>query len=191
MKIEIDPGTHILAACKEAIEAAKKHGEPVMFDFNGIGMTAHHDGDALGMMHDWNIKAQQKAEEYRRSPAGIKAAQEAAQRARDNQAKVDELLGTLRQAVNRVDTLVDWLAEFCVPADHVNVTYDKSVIIESIRHAGYVKNYGVGDPPESFGTRDRMGRYIIGQALTNMMEHDLPPHPITTTFAERFRRLPA
>lgn len=31
-----------------------------------------------------------------------------------------------------------------------------------------------------------MARYIVGQVLNCMVTHNMPPHPVTTTFVERY-----
>ena len=90
-----------------------------------------------------------------------------------------------------LEKIIDWLDEFTPLSDDIGVTseFNPFDISNQLTRAGFNENEGVGEDPGWFNTRQRMGRYIIGQVI-NCLNKGMPPHPITTTFIEKYRQLP-
>jgi hypothetical protein len=85
-------GTHISAACEEAVTLAKQEGCNVEFDFNEIKLTATSDTDPLVLAQFYDDECTRRREAYHASPE-YKAQQEEAERKdRERQATVDAML---------------------------------------------------------------------------------------------------
>jgi hypothetical protein len=84
--------------------------------------------------------------------------------------------------------LMDWLESFTLPADDIAVKINHGYIAGLMEGAGYVENDGVGNSPEWFSNQERMGRYIVGQAIA-CLKSGMPPHGITLSFVAKWRGL--
>jgi hypothetical protein len=100
---------------------------------------------------------------------------------------------------NNLDHLIGWLHSFAHHANAASVDFDAAAglrrgglewICLLFESKGYRDGDGVGQDPDWFCTRARLGRYIIGQAI-NCMRKGLPPHPgATERFCSQYFALP-
>src|SRR5688500_283042 len=84
-------GCHISDACKEAVSLANQHSCPASFTFNGIELKATPDKSAGDLEAEWSRESDRRAEAYRRSPAGMKAAAQRTVEVARKQEQVDAL----------------------------------------------------------------------------------------------------
>jgi len=126
-----------------------------------------------------------KAQAYRNSPEGKKAAQEAKARKFYCQAEVDRLLTFIPR---QLDELVPWLAHFSEVADHVGVDFCYTSLASKLEAYGYAESAHVTKDKEAAKrwTRKQLGEYIVGQAI-HCLRFNMPPHPLTQMFAEQYR----
>lgn len=89
------------------------------------------------------------------------------------------------QGATRLDSLMAWLKELTPLVDWAGISLDKETILRQLRDAGFKSNQFVGEKEDWFNTRERLGLWIIGQAM-NCMEHGMGPHPMTVTFCEKY-----
>lgn len=184
-------GEHINTACGEATRIARKNGLPVTFDFNGIKLTATPDRTAMDIVADYDRETERRAEEYRNSKEGRLEAARRKKRIRELGTKADKLLSEIDKVLGSKSLyeVMDWLKEFVPVADDISVTFDKKALAAKFEAAGFMENEGVGRKPEWFVTRERMGRYIVGQAIS-MLKAGMSPHPITVSFVDKYKALP-
>ena len=192
MKTKYDPGagTHINRACAEACEIAKETGEDVSFDFNEIILTATPETDAVSLAKEYARLSEERRQAYLESPQGKVAAEKRAAEIVEKIGKVDALVSALPEILQNGDmgNLIGWLESFTLPADDIAVKIDHARLAGMLEGAGYVENDGCGNPPEWFSTRERMGRYIVGQAIA-CLRRGLPPHGVTLGFIKKWRGL--
>jgi len=181
-------GSHITKACDEAIGLAKESGNPVSFKFNDIALRVLPDDQSSVLVARWQSLLDDRQRAYRESPAGRKAAAERAETVKRKQVELDscvEALPKILRADNHLNALVYWLVEIVEPADDVDVAWDSAAVADRLIAAGYSENEYAGHEPEWFNSRERMGRYLLGQAI-NCMKKGLPPHSITLSFAQKY-----
>ena len=180
MKTQYDPGagTHINRACAEASEIAKENGEEI--SFNDIILTATPEMDAEELVNEYSRKSEERRKAYLESEEGKRAAEKRAAEIVEKNGKVNALVAALPEILKTggLGNLMDWLESFTIPADDIAV---------KINH-GYIENDGVGNSPEWLSTQDRMGRYIIGQAIS-CLRMNMPPHGVTLGFVKKWRGL--
>jgi hypothetical protein len=187
-EVELLAGWHISRACREI--AAKVSDSPAFGLFNGIRIDAMPGDSAESLERQWTDKLNEAQRVYEASPEYRERQSERRRSVARKQSSIDSLMmvmdfGTLN------DTLV-WLEAFTELADDVDVKYDRRAVVDALLAAVYVKGEFVSKDP---AVRQRletdsnaMGHYIVGQALACMIDHNMPPHPITVTFVERWRK---
>lgn len=185
------PGTFIQTACAEAVEQAKATGLNVWFRFNDVELIAKHDTNPDDLVAAWKREVEWIGEQYRNSPAGRADAARRAEQIDTRTKRASELLSEIDSVLagRRLGELMDWFKEFTPLADDVCVTFNQPALAEKFVAARYVPGYGVGRDPGWFNSRTRMARYIVGQAISCLM-NDMPPHPITIHFIEKYEALP-
>ena len=131
--IEILVGTDINRACIQLVQAAKvADGGQAQCEFNGVTITASADSEPTDLVDWWDGEMKREADEYRKSPAGIKAAQEADVRLKQAQATVDRCMDKLPSLDFTNDlALLEWMAEIQDGADHTGVKEYPHVILPS------------------------------------------------------------
>ena len=179
------PGEHISRAARRAIEAGA-----AALTFNEITIPVESISTPESIEAAYTRLVESAQERYRASPEGIAAAKRADDYRAECQRAVDSLVADLPEAAASIDATVQWLADFCQPANHIDVRHDMRKIFDTLAEADYTANFGVGNPPEWFSTRGRVGRYIIGQGMSCLAK-GLPPHGNTITFAEKYRAMKA
>lgn len=200
MTYEPSAGTRIEHACDEAVKLAKRSGATVRFKFNDVELKATPDLKPDEIVDDWRRESARLSEEYRNSPEGRA---EAARRAAEIVSKQDAVTAAIRSLPglvenNNMDHLMGWLHSFVEHADDIGVDMNAAANLNGGGHEwiailfeskGYKENHHVGQSPEWFNTRERMGQYIIGQAI-NCLRRGMPPHPITQSFVAKYYALP-
>lgn len=187
---EPDSGTHIEHACKEATALAIKAGHVIPFKFNDIALTASPQTSWKKLAEKFHSDCEKRRTEYEQSPEGIEAAENRKSEIAIKQQTVSNLIATLPTTLKEgsLDDVIDWLKRFTNPSDDIGVRFDKQKVSEIFEFHGYMENEGVGEKPDWFNTRERMGRYIIGQAI-NCLKSGMPPHGITLSFIEKYEKL--
>jgi hypothetical protein len=186
---EPSPGTHIATASREAAALAVQHRRAVTFNFNDICVIAWPGDSPEYIEAQWTCTHDRKAKQWHDGPGGRK--HQEWKRAEDakHQEATDALCRRLPDAIaGSLDAVVAWCAELSEVADWCGVNWDKCRVRRMLENAGYREGENVGQPQDWFTTRDRLGRYIVGQAL-NCMAMGMPPHPMTRVFAERYAKL--
>lgn len=203
------PGEHVSHAALAAAQTAKKSKCRVRFDFNGIRLEASPKKSPVTLVWEFGRCWDQRAETYRLSKEGQTAAKKRAQEVARNQDATAAAIRTLcglcsdkepsRSWPSKLDCLVGWLHSFSHYADDIGVDMDAAAGVKSGGHeyvallfesAGYKQDHHVGQPPEWFNTRERMGQYIVGQAIA-CLRRGMAPHPVTQAFAAKYYALPS
>lgn len=185
-------GEDIRQSCEATISLAQANSEPVTFTHNGVTVTANPDSTAEGLYQQWRAEMDRQAEEYRRSPEGIRQAEEAKARLVSDQGIVDSLIDRLPDVLHsrNLDNLMSWCKNFTNPADHTGVTFEHQYVFNLLMGAGYIENAHVGKAPEFFDNRQVMGEWIVGQVI-DCLSKGMGPHPITQMFVDKYFELPA
>lgn len=188
---EPSAGERIGHACVEAVRIAKTNLQPCVFTFNGIELVADVDSSPSRLIESWRGQLEQRQAEYRNSPEGIQAAANRAAAIVKKQAALDATVAALPKILrtdNHLDAVVRWIKELIDPADDVATKWNPQEVADQLEAAGYVENEHVGQKPEWFNARERMGRYVIGQAIS-AMRLGMPPHPVAYKFIDEYFRL--
>lgn len=180
-------GENIDFSCKHTLELAKKGKCRVMFKFNDIKLEATPNKSLDTLKWKFNNILGQKSEAYRVSKKGQDSIKARKVQVSEKQEKIDFLIRDMGFAMFKMDVLMDWLYNFTEVADDIDVKYNSAEIIK-VLESKYVENAYVGDPPNSFNNKDKMGKYIIGQAINNL-KSGMPPHSICMKFIEDYRKL--
>ena len=188
---EPSPGTRIETACDEAVNMAKQIGSTVRFKFNDVELTATPTTKPHSIVSEWQQESKRLSEKYRNSPQGRAAAKARTAEISRLKTQSEALLMSLSSILlsGSTDELMGWLKSFAPISDDVCVKFDTAAVAAKFEAAGFKENEGVGKKPEWFNTRNRMARYIIGQAI-NCLKRGMPPHPITVSFIEKYESLP-
>ena len=208
-----EAGTQISFACEEAINIADRHHDEVSFDFNGVNVIAKPGGLPGALVQEWSDIQQRQAEEYRKTPEYKEKKLQRDKEVATKSARIKELLEDFAPLVERafldkaieyrmhdllpsnphkyLEKIIDWIDEFTPLADDIGVQgdYDTTLLAQQLEAAGFFEGEGVGQDPEWFSTREKMGRYIIGQVLS-FLKKGMSPHPMTNSFIEKYRELP-
>jgi hypothetical protein len=184
-------GSHIDRACEEACRYAATDNDIVAFTFNGITLVANPKTDWRELSKQYSEKSDQRREDYRKSPEGIAAATQRADDVAKKQKIVSDLIYALPKVLagGRLDDAITWLKQFTNPADDIEVKFNASEVARSFIAYGWKENDCVGEKPEWFNSKYRMGRYIVGQAI-NCLKMGMAPHGITLSFIEKYEALP-
>lgn len=182
-----DCGTHIDMACAEAVRLAVRQHCTVRLVFNGIELEANPASRASALAESYHSEMDRRAELHRQSPEGIAAVARRAGEVVRKQAECDSLLSELPRILqsNVLDDLMRWLKSFAAVADDVDVKFNKPNLVRLLGDAGFRRNELCGNPPHWFKTKNRMGRYIVGQVIDCLLR-DLPPHPVTMSFVDKY-----
>ncbi len=179
------PGMSIEDAAADLATIVSKYGEPASMTFNEIFVTADVGATAESIAGAWWAETNRRAQAWKESPKGKAAAAERVEEIRTKQARVDELMAALPAGEA---AWMEWVHEFAQVADDIGVHFDRGALADALERAGWVANAEVGRPREHFQTRPAVARYIMGQAIS-CLRAGMPPHPITLTFVERWRKL--
>lgn len=193
-------GENIAHTVRHTARLSKTSGCRVRFRFNDVTLYATPKKSPVTIRWEWELINGQRAEQYRLSKKGQ---QERARRAAEIVSKQYAVTAAVRGLPglvenNNLDHLMGWLHSFVEHADDIGVDMNAAANLKGGGHEwiailfeskGYKENPHVGQPPEWFNTRERMGQYIIGQAI-NCLRRGMPPHPITQSFVAKYYALP-
>ena len=182
-------GTHIRYACQTAIALAKEKNRPICFTFNGMRVKVHKRLSLQHVLRQWDEQMEASRHRYKDSLKGKAAAKKRAAEIVNKQHSLNVSLDALANIINCQDKLMLWLKRFVQDADDSSVNYSKERLAAQLQAAGYIENNHVGKKPEWFSTRTRMAHYIVGQVL-NYLHEGWSPHPVTSTFVDRYFALP-
>jgi hypothetical protein len=179
-------GTHILDACKGAVEMAKREGANVLFSFNEIELVAAPHVAPEEIVAAFRALTQKRYDEHKASPEGQREAQDRAEEIERKQTIHDLMVRRLRLTIQRSqDEILRWVRDFQEVSDDIGVKTDFPAVIALFEAAGYQANENTGLPRDHYNARPIMARYIIGQAIA-CMKSGMPPHQITHTFVEKY-----
>jgi hypothetical protein len=166
-RLEAKPGQHVQQFAQQLIDRAKADGVDVEGDFNGI--TLHVSSDepvtAEDLVNFYSQESDRRAEEYRQSPEGVKAAEEDEARKNALQEKADQLVTQLDSLdFSNLEAVIDWIVDFQDASDHIGVSFDREKVVSTFRSHGFDVGVNTG---EAFNEEDaeNFAKWLVGQAL--------------------------
>lgn len=183
-------GEHIREATAKAMVMATLNSCDVEFTFNDVTLTVTSTSIADEVLALYNQKQDEQAAAWRASPAGVAYAAEVEQSRMRNQAEHDELMTRFPLVVSNEPDLMAWLGNYAEVADNIHVVgKDYPKICDLLMAQGYVKGDAVGLAKDQYKIPTIMARYVIGQAMSCMMDQGMPPHPVTSRFVQQYQDL--
>jgi hypothetical protein len=181
-------GEKVSETAEKMVALANKSKQTVTAKFNDITLTAK-PGDKPGMITTfYSNESSRRSEEYKKSPAGKKAAREAAERVVQMQQKYDALLQQLPDLdFTSYEAVLNWLCEFQDPSDHIGVTKQTQVVLKAFTSHGYKAGVNTGDAFDK-NDCDNVARYIIGQALSCLQSDVGAVHQVIHSFTEDWKK---
>lgn len=180
-------GEDIADAFRRAIYMARDNAQAVKFTFNGEEITVFPHNIPAERVNEWHENIALKRQLYEASPEYLAAK---AARVAEGKRLADVAEKTVAAAAVNL-TVLSVAVDLCATlaeCDHVDADIPWRAYAQMFRAAGYVAGEGVGRTD-----LDRApvacGRYIVGQAVDCMLR-GMPPHPMTSTFADRWRTMP-
>lgn len=166
-RLEAMPGQHVQQFAQQLIDRAKANGVDVEGDFNGIALRASsaESVTAEDLVNFYSQESERRSEEYRKSPEGIKAAEEAEGRKNALQEKADQLVTQLDSLdFSNLEAVIDWIVNFQDASDHIGVSFDRKAVIDTFRSHGFDVGVNTG---EDFNGEDaeNTAKWLVGQAL--------------------------
>jgi hypothetical protein len=192
-KIEGTPGQHIYNFAQQLIDTAKKRNEEVVGTFNGIDLVVSPESDlsADDLVQSFHEESEKRAEAYRKSPEGIKAAKEAEERKHNMQEKANQLIESLGSLdFSDYESVLEWMCNFQEASDHIGVSFDKSQVISTFKDHGFDIGVNTGD---DFNGEDaeNFAKYLVGKALDGINTVGAPHkivHKFTNDWKQKFGR---
>jgi hypothetical protein len=188
-EIKFGAGCHIAAAAKMLVDAVAKTGEPVQGKFNDILLIADASSTPDGIVAFFDQQREIRAEEYRNSPEGKRAEQEAEERRSRLQQTHDSLMRKLPSLdMHDQVAVLDWLCQMQEPSDHIGIILRRTTIVSAFEKAGFVANANTGKAYKA-DDRENNFRYLVGQALAGLKDgpaiHSIL-HKFTKEWREKF-----
>ena len=186
-KIEWTIGQHINDFAHKLVNLANKDWKQVIGTFNGIDLVVNPDSTVNDILQYFKQESKKIAEEYRKSPEGIKAAQESEQKRQNMQKKVDQLIEELDNFnFSNYESILDWICNFQKVSDYTWVSFDKSQVISKFKNQGF--DIGVNTENDFNGEdAENFAKYLVGQALDGI-KHVGAPHPIINKFVKDWKQ---
>jgi hypothetical protein len=185
-EIKFGAGTHIAVAAKMLVDAVAKTHEPVQGKFNDILLVADVGSTPDSIVAFFDQQCAIRAEEYRNSPEGKRAEQEAEERRSRLQQTYDSLMRKLPSLDMRDQVAVlDWLCQMQEPSDHIGIILRRATIVSAFEKAGFVANANTGKAYKA-DDRDNSFRYLVGQALAGLKDGPAI-HSILHKFTKEWR----
>lgn len=170
------------------VALASQTKDTVKAEFNDIELTANQDSNAESIVAYYGKEMARRAEVYRNSPDGKKAAREREERKAAAQQKHDDLMRSLPNPNFADDVAVlDWLCEFQDSSDDIGVVKQQDVVLAIFAANGYYPSVNTGKDFNK-DNRDNFARYIIGQALDNLQCEVGAIHPIIHKFTDDWKK---
>ena len=189
--IKYCPGTgeNINNSCQVAQRMAKDKRCMISFDFNGVRIIATPNKAAVTMCWEYHMILDQMANARRMTRKYIeRVARDKAQFEFQKGAVIgliQTLPNTLALGLNEV---IDWVRDFTDVSQHVDLVYDHLEIAVAFENAGYKANEVAGNSPDWYSTRERLGRWIIGQVIACLRDNMLP-HQVIKRFCNDYFKL--
>lgn len=189
-KITYEPGLGetIESAAKTAATIAwhRSNGHQVFLKFNDIVIPA--DLCSHRIMDAYKAECNRRAEAYRQSDEGKRAAREREERKAEAQRKVDDLMRELPHLDFRnLNEVISWVERLQPASDHAGVIVPVNVVIGAFREHGFEANANTGDAFDGNDERNYAG-CVVGQALDGLSSMGAI-HPMVVDFADRWRTL--
>lgn len=182
--IEFLAGTHIENAALQLVEAC-----PARCLFNEIELIADEGSTVQQIVAFFGKESTRRAEEYRNSPEGQKAAKEAEDRRLAAQQAFDFCMEKLPSLDFKNDAAVlDWFCEIQGSADHIGIVKSKDKILTTFALHGMYKGVNCGDEFNS-DDRENFFRYLVGQCLDGFASVGAPHgiiHKFTAEWKQKF-----
>lgn len=199
MKYKPMCGDTLDTTCSHVTRMAKKLGKVVRFDFNGVKLFGAPKKSESTLIWEWENAIGRNASNYHCSREGRAYEQERSNEIIKKQDSITALVGQLNGllALNNMDFTMGWIASFTRDADDIGVDINKACKVNGggfellalmFEAHGFKDNDSVGNAPEWYNTRERMGRFIIGQCI-NCFRNNMPPHPVCEIFVEKYFKL--
>ncbi len=161
-------GTSIEEAAQEMVALAREKRATVTARFNDIALSASAGATAASIADYYRTECALRAAAYRRSPEGKRAAAELEEKKRQAQATVDQLTVALPNLdFDDLDAVLCWLEELRGPSDWSGVIVPESVV-STFRAHRFEPNVNIGADFDG-NDRENYARYLIGQALDNLI----------------------
>ncbi len=192
LRYEPMAGECIDQSIRRSIELAHKHNRPVRFRFNDTPMRVSKRLSFRHLCNQWKHMREAAQIKFENSAEGRSRLANRAARICQAQEDTDDWIALLPSIVHDMDKLMQWLRHFSQSTDLIGVVYDRGSVVEQLQAAGYRDNQhaGMGHPPEWFCTRQRLGEYLVGQAI-NCLLCGMGPHPsLTPRFVAQYESLP-
>ena len=165
-------GENIIEAAKCMVALANRTGDTVAAKFNDIELKTNPSEDletaAAVITAYYSSESSRRAEAYRNSPEGKRAAADAEKRKQQSQCQMDEAMSELSSLnFSDLNAVIGWLEKVRDPSDHVGVVTPSKQIVETFRGHGYEPSVNCG---KDFNGEDEenFARWLIGQALDNL-----------------------
>lgn len=182
-------GTTIKRAFADALAMAWKKNRVVRMSFNGLVFKVHKRLSVHHLMNQWKARTHAAHLRYTASPEYKAEKERRRLEIIEKQEVADGLLEKLPNIINDLDSLMLWIKEFAFVADDIGVRFSSASLYDQLRAAGYKAGENVGRSNEWFNTRERVGRYVVGQVLSCLADN-YPPHPICRKFVEQYFEIP-
>lgn len=178
-------GSHINSACETARTISREQSCFVQFNFNDVLLTASPDSTLDGLLASWEAENHRRANTpeaiAERKRYEIQRSSEIAAK----QHRLNAFLKVLPGIVGNTDQLMTALPTYTEDSDDIGVTSHCREVADILLAHGYRNNDLVGESPESFDTRPRMARWILGQVI-NCAEREMSPHPVCCKFIDQY-----
>lgn len=199
----VGAGDYIPNSIKEANEWAKAVAtmrDPnsflILMSMNGVIVPVTAGSPAEESQRYFELAMEESSARYRASPEYAKQQREAAQRSEDTLTAIDRLLlkhdneYLIVDGDDRTLRALAWTIALAKHVDHVDVAKEThQEILGVLKKLGYVANDALGYTDAEYAAdRELRARYIVGQAV-NVMEKNMPIHPVTyyVFFQDRFQ----
>lgn len=138
-EIEFSIGSRANEAARQLAELANSWNETYTGKFNGVTMVADPGCKPQDILQAFWTEQERRSEEYRNSPEGIRAAQEAKDRKDACQAAIDELMQRFETLnYEDLDELVQFFDDLTEPSDHIGVSFNRPRIVDTFALHGFV-----------------------------------------------------
>jgi len=181
-------GETIAVTAEKMVSFAGGTGDAVVANFNDVELTVNPDDDPQAIVDYYNDELGRRAEAYRNSPEGKRAAAEAEERKQQLQRQMDEAMNELDSLdFSDLNAVIAWLGKACDPSDHIGGVVPHEQIVDTFRENGYVPNANCGT---DFNGEDEenFARWLIGQALEGLKTEIHAIRQIFHKFADDWRK---
>lgn len=172
--LRIRTGYSAYWAIAEATRIAKSQHCLVKFRFNDMRFVAAPKKSAWSLLWDLTHSITRSQAHYGLTAEARVEEKRLEGHVRHCQIEIDGFMTRLDEAiVQGQDSVIGWLKDFLPLADYIMVKYDRGLILEKLRAAGYVTNACCNLTAEDYKTKAAAGKWLIGQVM-NCYEQGAP-----------------